>query len=95
MSLYEIFIVACKIAGVIVMLPAVLGGVLYLLCWVFCLLAYIIVLPFWILDRLTPSVSTKRIPSSPKAEQPPPPPIATENFNKEMEQCRISPKEDG
>lgn len=85
MSVYDIFIMACKIAGVIVMLPAVLGCVLCLLCWACCLLVYILVLPFWILDKLTPSVSIKYISSRSKPEQPPPPPKVTKNLSKEME----------
>lgn len=82
-SFYEIFIMACKIAGVIIMLPAVLGCVLCLLCWVCCLLVYIIVLPFWIIDKFSPSVSTKYISSRRKPEQPPPPPKVTEFLSKE------------
>ena len=84
-SFYEIFIMACKIAGVIVMLPAVLGCVLCLLCWVCCLLVYIIVLPFWIIDKFSPSVSTKYITSRRKPERPPPPPQVKEESNAETE----------
>ena len=94
MFVYEIFIMACKIAGVIVMLPVVLGFFFALVCWGCYLLGCLMIIPFWIADKLTPSKREKRIFSRWKPEEPPPV-YSNINFRKEMEQCRNSPKEDG
>ena len=77
MSLYEILIVACKIAGVIVMLPVALGFFFALLCWVCHLLGYLMIITFWIANKLTPSkreecIYRERTYSRRKPEQPPP-----------------------
>ena len=94
MSVYEIFITVCKIAGTIAMLPVILGCILVLMCWGCCLMSWLVVIPFWILDKLTPGVRSERISSRRKPEEPPPV-YSNKNLSKEMEECRISPKEDG
>ena len=99
MSVYEIFITGCKIAGFIVMLPVVMGLFLALACWVCHLLCYFVSISIWIADKLIPSkreecIYRERTYSCREPEQPPPV-YSNKNLSKEMEECRISPKEDG
>ena len=94
MSVYEIFIMACKIAGVIIMLPVILGLFLSLACWVCYLLCYLMSISVWIVDKLAPRMRSERISSRRKPEEPPPV-YSNRNLSKEMEECRNSPKEDG
>ncbi len=88
-SLYEIFIEACKVAGVIIMLPVVTGLFLALVCWGSYLLCYFVSVSIWIADKLTPSrreecIYRERTYSRRKPEQPPPV-YSNINLSKEME----------
>lgn len=83
-SLCEILITACKIAGVIIMLPVAFGFFFALVCWGCYLLGYLMIIPFWIADKLTPSKREKRISSRWKPEEPPPV-HSNINLSKEVE----------
>ena len=71
-SWYEIFIMVCKIAGVIVMLPIILGLFLSLACWVCYLLCHLMSISIWIVGKLAPRTRSESISSRRKPEEPPP-----------------------
>jgi len=94
-SAYEIFIMACKIAGVIIMLPVILGLFLSLVCWGSYLLGYLMIISFWIADKLTPSkreecIYRERTYSRRKPEQPPP---VYSNVNISKEESNVETKD--